>query len=317
MKKALLLLALYIPIFGGCQATYEFETSDITNFWAAYDMLETAKTKADSVKVIQENYLDMASEHFKEFITSRSLKAEGYVRAIAAYPKFWTSVRPLTEDVVNRKAEIYKVFSAYKKILPNFKQPDICFAIGYLTTGGTTDKNLIFIGTEIAASNQTVDKSEMTTQMKNVVEGTGDIAAYIAHETIHTQQRDSRLFISGKNALLEQSIREGIADFFTLEFLGLNVNEDIFEYGENNECELWKAFEQDLKNHPRDYRKWVYNRATSKERPRDLGYYIGYKIAKAFYDKQQDKKKAIKTLLNVRKYDKVYKQSQYWKESCN
>jgi len=50
MKKLLPILMLFMSIAGFTQATYEFETSDITNFWAAYDMLETAKTKADSIK---------------------------------------------------------------------------------------------------------------------------------------------------------------------------------------------------------------------------------------------------------------------------
>jgi uncharacterized protein YjaZ len=47
----------------------------------------------------------------------------------------------------------------------------------------------------------------------------------------------------------------------------------------------------------KDYSKWLYNGFSSKERPADLGYFIGYRICEAFYDQAEDKEEALNTIL--------------------
>jgi len=214
-----------LPIIGYSQNGYTIETSDIDNFWKAYDLLESAKTNDDSVRIIQEHYIDVSTKYFKKFVKIRKFTAKEYVHLIRLYPKFWKSIRPLTENIEKRKEEIKDVFNNYKNILPDFKQPNVCFAIGCLRTGGTTKKNLILIGAEIAASNHKVDKSEMTGWLAGVIGGSGDIVSMIAHETVHTQQFNKRRY-----DLLTGVMTEGVADFFTIELLGLNINKKIFEY---------------------------------------------------------------------------------------
>ena len=44
---------------------------------------------------------------------------------------------------------------------------------------------------------------------------------------------------------------------------------------------------------------WLFNASTSKERPGDLGYRIGYKIAETFYNSQSDKTKAIREMIEM------------------
>ena len=310
MKK--LLILLLFPIFCLSQNNYKIETVDIDNFWKAYDLLVFAPTKADSIATIQEHYIDKATDYFKVFIKKRKFTAKEYVKKIKKYPKFWKSIRPLTENIESRKSEIEKTFEEYRKILPDFKQPNVCFAIGTLRTGGTINKGLILIGSEIAASTHETDTSEMSGWLKSIIGNTGDIVSMIAHEAVHTQQFNKKKF-----DLLIGTMSEGIADFITFDLLGLSINKKVYEYGENHECELWKAFDNDLKNHEKEYRRWLYQGNRSKDKPADLGYFIGYKIAKSYYNKQKDKKKAIINLLNVKKYKMIFEESKYWLESCN
>ncbi len=311
MKTMIVCLSV-LPFFVFGQPDYRIETLDISNFWNAFDQLKEAKTKRDSIRIIQEEYIDRSSDYFKDFLKVRNFTAEEYIKVISLYPKFWNSVRPLTEAIASQKDQIDRIFKEYQAIIPGFRQPNICFAIGCLRTGGTTSKGLILIGSEIAASDASVDKSEMSGWLERVIGNSGDIVSMIAHETVHTQQ-----FNRKRSNLLTAVLTEGIADFITLEFLNLNINQKIFQYGATHECTLWKAFEEDLKNHPKDHRRWLYQGNKVKDRPADLGYFIGYKIAKAYYEKQSDKRKAIRTLMNVKKYKKIYKKSKYWEESCN
>lgn len=312
-RQAILALILTLhtalPVYS--QTSYSIETGDIDNFWRAYDQLASATSKKDSVSILQKEYIEKASDYFKEFLKARNFTATEYVDLISRYPKFWRSVRPLTENIARRKNEIQEVFETYSQKLPDYRQPDVCFAIGCLRTGGTTTDNLILIGAEIAASDSSVDKSEMSGWLDEVIGNTGDIVAMVAHEAVHTQQRNG-----GKNTLLTACLREGIADFVTTELLGLNINQAIYKYGDQHQCKLWKEFEADLEDNPSGISKWLYQGNRSGDRPADLGYYIGHKIAESYYTKQGDKEKALKTLLNERKYRSIFRKSEFSSANC-
>lgn len=290
---------------------YRMETSDIDRFWQAYDQLETAPNREDSIKIMQAGYIDQASDFFKEFLRLRNFTAEEYVKLIAKYPRFWNSIRPLTLQISSRKAEVDAVFQKLAAFIPDFEQPDLCFAIGALRTGGTISNKLILIGSDISAADPSVETSELSPWLKSIMGKTGDIVAMVAHESIHTQQYNYK-----KTTLITGSLKEGIADFITDLALGLNINQPIHDYAKGRECELWQQFEQDLKSGPRNLKRWLYGGNSNKDQPADLGYYIGYKIAEAWYQEQPDKKKAIRTLLNQKKYNQIYKQSSYPSTVC-
>ena len=59
-----------------------------------------------------------------------------------------------------------------------------------------------------------------------------------------------------------------------------------------------------------------YNGSKSTDRPADLGYYIGYRIAEEYYNNSKDKTKVISILLDRKNYMKIFKKSEYIKKSC-
>ena len=143
--------------------------------------------------------------------------SETLVSLIQKHPKFRSSIRKETENVKNRKDDIEKISDKYEKEIPNFKRPNICFAIGCLRTGGTVSDKLILIGTEIAASTTETEKSELSNWLKSVIGTFGDIVSIVSHETIHTQQK-------GKlSDLVEHTISEGVADFLSVKISGLTM----------------------------------------------------------------------------------------------
>jgi len=48
-----------------------------------------------------------------------------------------------------------------------------------------------------------------------------------------------------------------------------------------------------------DLSAWLYNGVGTPERPGELGYWVGYRIAKAYYDKAPDKRTALRALLEL------------------
>ena len=126
-----------------------------------------------------------------------------------------------------------------------------------------------------------------------------------------------KLYNKKKFNFISGVLTEVIADFFTVYLLGRSINEPIFDYGKAHLCSLKKEFIDDVKEHPKAFGRWLYQGNRSKDRPADLGYYIGYEIAKAYYEQEEDKLVALDNLLNVKMYKKVLKKSGFTNAGCD
>jgi uncharacterized protein YjaZ len=60
---------------------------------------------------------------------------------------------------------------------------------------------------------------------------------------------------------------------------------------------LWTEFKNELCN--QNIGNWLYNGSAVKGKPADLGYFIGYEIAKEYYKNAKDKKQAIVDIIGM------------------
>lgn len=281
-------------------------TVDIQHFWEAYDQLKKAKNHQDSVDIIQKKYLDRATDGLKEFQKVRYFSAEFFVERIKKYHKYYESVRDNT--LLPRKmSNLEKLTAKFKHIYSKAKPTKICFTVGPMSTGGTISNNYLLIGTEMIAGDEACDVSEITNEnlksdilsRKNSQEITDFIEETVSHEYIHTQQK-TRDKESCDCTLLDQIIREGVASFVS-EKLMMNrpseVNSLAAKYATEREKELW----QEIKNQlcTKDLSNWLFNASTSKNRPGDLGYRMGYKIAESYYENASDKQQAVQEMIEM------------------
>lgn len=277
-------------------------TLDIDHFWEAFDQLKLCKTAWDSILAIQNLYLDRATAGLLDFIEARNFTAEAFVATIRQYPKYYRTVRPYTYETKKAEPLIQEVFDQFKGIYTNFKPFKVCFAIGVHRTGGTVSDRFVLIGTEMTTVGRKVDFSEFgpewmpkdTTKEPNIPL---QIRGIIAHECVHTQQKNTL----DSNAItcnqLNSSLREGIANFIGELLTGTTNYGATNTYGDKNERVLWNEFKSTL-CWP-NAEKWMYNGDTVKDRPADLGYYIGYKITQAYYAQAKDKSKAIVEIIEM------------------
>lgn len=291
-------------------------TLDIDHFWDAFDHLEKCKTFKDSVRSFQERYIDKATDGFLDFLSLRRFTAEEYTRIVARFPKFYNSIRANTYEVKKAVPLIEEVFAGFKKLYPGFKPFKVCFAIGTIRTGGTTSKDFVLIGTEITTSTKNNDLTELiNTAMGKVLAGDSDVVQkiknIIAHECVHTQQLFAPDSTAEKCDLLYASLMEGSCDFIGELVAGNQINKVAQEYGNAHEATLWKEFSSELCNKSID--NWLYNYSLVKDRPADLGYYIGYKICQAYYNRQADKQQAITDMLEMKDPKKFLELSGYGK----
>lgn len=101
--------------------------------------------------------------------------------------------------------------------------------------------------------------------------------------------------------MLEQCIIEGSADFLGELISGKIGNNAPYEYASGKEKMLWEDFKKDLNLGENDsFSNWLYGGERRDDRPADMGYYIGYMVTRAYYEKSADKRKAIREILTIK-----------------
>ncbi len=61
----------------------------------------------------------------------------------------------------------------------------------------------------------------------------------------------------------------------------------------------------------KDLSNWLFQGDRAKDRPADLGYYIGYKMCESFCKQTTDKRAAVKAILEIKDFKEFLKASKY------
>jgi len=291
---------LTLLLFTVCLCNQSFSqtkifTSDIDNFWKVYDRIKETNDTSQQLQIIQSIYFDKASKGLKSFITEARITISCLLRNIKRKPRFWSSIRLKTLAIKSHNQELENIILRYRKLYSKFKSPNIYFVIGCLSTGGTTKRDEILIGAEIASADSTVDASEIGEWLKGVFKDGKGVEYLVAHEMTHTQQPDGDSEDDGKSNLLGYCIVEGAADFIAELLLQKPINSPYMTYGKANEKILWKEFQKEM--YGQNASSWLYNGGDTSHA--DLGYFEGYAICKSYYQNAKDKKKAIADIINL------------------
>jgi predicted Zn-dependent protease DUF2268 len=266
-------------------------TTDIDNFWMAYDSISKTPEKEQHPGIIQRLYINRGTVGLRAFMQARNYSAANYVMLINEYPSFWKSVRKNTMAVKSQIDQIEKSLDRFRTLYPSNKPAGIYFTIGALKSGGTTTDSMVLIGTEIAAADTGTDASELSSWLQSIFRSQvpGNIVALNIHEYVHTQQNKKG------TSLVSQCLMEGSADFIAeLVTRQKNLN-DYMIYGQNNEAVLKLRFRNEMWR--RSITNWLYNGEKS-EHP-DLGYFMGYRICRSYYNLASDKQAAIKQIIEL------------------
>ena len=271
-------------------ADAKLHTEDIINFWKVFD--ETNPNF--EATAFQEKYIDIGSKGLKGFVKNRIENGNHLAKVVKDNLAYYEAVRESSLSIDSKKERIYECFSNLKKIYPEAVFPDVYFVIGAKNSGGTAFSGGLIIGAEMFGKENKDFKPVLDIDYVDEV---------VAHELVHFQQE-----YASDNSLLAQCIREGAADFICELMAGSHSNAKIYEYGNAHSKELWNEFITQMNGN--DWAKWLYS-SKDKSRPKDLGYWIGYKITKAFYDKAEDKTKAIQEILNIKDFNSFLTNSGY------
>lgn len=275
----------------------EIVTSDLDHFWEAF---EKAGEEVNP-EILDQLYLKRGSNGVKGFMKSRIKSAENLASVIRSHQKYYHTIKVNTDSIAGMKDQIIQSLVKLEELYPDAIFPPVYFVIGALSSGGTSSDDGLIIGAEMYGRTAQMPTDELNDWLLTVLKPVNQIPHIVAHELIHFQQKYS------VGTLLSASIKEGSADFLAELISGKHINQHIHDFANPIERELWLEFKQRMKD--KDYSGWLYS--SSKGRPNDLGYWMGYKITKAYYDQATDKQAAIREILNIKNFDKFLEQSKY------
>lgn len=273
---------------------------DVARFWAAYD----ASTEADRAEVLQRMYLDRGTPGLQDMVVLRIGSAASLVESMRRFPGYYRAARASTLRAGEFEPQIREAFRRLEEIYPEAVYPDVYFLVGNLSTGGTTSGRGLLIGTEVYARNEQTPEEEMLPFMLATFGSVEALPHIVAHELVHYQQD----YAPG-NTLLRQALNEGVADFVAELISGAHVNPAAHAYADAHEAELWCEFREQM--HGTDTSAWLYNGARSTDRPGDLGYNLGYRIAKAYHERAADRRRAVRDMLKIRDFGAFLEASGY------
>lgn len=261
-----------------------FVTSDIENFWVAFDAIESSQ------KNPFDDYIKNGTIGLQGFIANRIINADSLLDMVQRRKQDYKKMRGIESQVKEKEKLIMPYFNSLEYWYPYAIYPPVYFVIGRYNSGGTSSEHGLLIGAEMLSS-------------------LDHLPELVIHESIHFQQQWPE---GGNTNLLQQSILEGSADFIAELVTGLKGNAKANEYGNSHKDDLCKEFVQ--KMHEENMQDWLYSTSGKDDRPNDLGYWIGYEIVKAYFDKMEDKKLAVNRILNIDDYGRFLKDSGYLEE---
>lgn len=304
MKNILIVMLLLLTgIAVSGQGKNYVITTDIANFWDAFDKINSTKDSAAQYNYLNNFFINKGTPGLASIMEVKRYTAKSYINAINSYPLFWRSIRANTLSANKYAKKIEMGIARLKLLYPSLKPAKIYFTVGALWTPGTTHNGDVLIGSEIAMTDKNTFTKEFPPSFSYLAphfagNPINEIVFLNVHEYIHTQQKTTM-----GNHLLAQCVLEGIAEFITVIALNRPSTAPGIAYGKVNDAAVKAAFVKEICS--LNFDNWLWNDFNNAFKMRDLGYYVGYAIAEKYYQQAKDKKLAIKNMIQLDYNDEV------------
>ncbi len=281
--RAAACIALILPAIaplavaqGGPLPDPVIETDDVARFYRLYDATEGHP----GAEQIQREYLEPGSNGLHQLARLRRVTGESIAQAIAAHPETYRDARRCMAVLPAVKSRLIESLATLRHVYPAASLPPITIAVSRTKPVGMTDADGVRIGLEALCA---------TTYLNPDIEDR--FVHVIAHEYGHIQQNAAERTGEART-VLEASLMEGGGEF-TAELISGEVgNQAPGQLAKGHENEIETRFVAAMDK--TDFSAWLYN--GTNQPPGDLGYWVGYRIIKAYYLNARDKRQAIRDI---------------------
>ena len=283
MRTTVSVAAILATVSASAKSMVEVHTSDVKNFYRLYD----AAHGAPSAGVLQRDYINSGTDGVRQFVPYRIISGDALAKEISKERAVYDQARSCMNALPQVKNKLKGAFRRLAKLDPQATFSAVTILVGRNNSGGTTGKSGVLIGLEVVCRSSWLQA--------NLVDR---LYHLIAHEFGHVEQSPALEEGSDNTTVLKQALIEGVAELVGELTSGQvsNVHLQIWTAGHATEIDARFLVDSDKK----DISGWLYNGVGTPEHPGDLGYWVGYRIAKAFYSNAQDKRAALRTLLDLK-----------------
>jgi hypothetical protein len=255
-------------------------TEDVDRFYKVYDAAGGHPT-ADQ---LQHDYLDAGSDGLHQFAKMRNITGSRIAETLAKRPQIYANTKHCTAVLSHVRERLQAVLGKLSTLYPEAKFPPVTIAVGRgKPVGVGSPATGVQIGLEALCATDWLNP--------NVEDR---FVRVITHEYVHVQQVPA-LVDDEHPTVLEGSLVEGAADFIAELTSGSVAYAYFSGLTKGREKEIETAFVADVDK--KDLSKWLYN--STPEKPADLGYWVGYRIVKSYYQRASDKHQAIREILQM------------------
>lgn len=257
-------------------------TSDVDRFFKLYD----DPALAAAPDTLAARYLAGASPGLIEFMRMRRITPERLAKALRDKPDVFQAARGCAAKLGAIRPRLVAATDRLAALYPQAKFPPITIAIGRATTAGTANAKGLYIGLESLCMAKFIEADDEDR-----------FVHVIAHEYVHVQQPLAQVE-DRDETVLHAALGEGAAEFVAEQMTGSVAYPLLHQWAKGREMELETAFLAEKDGRALDSR-WLYNQRGTDGWPGDLGYWVGYRIVKSYYDRAPDKAAAIKAIIEM------------------
>lgn len=256
------------------------EMSDVERFYEIYDEANGRPT----AEALQQRYLDSGSDGLHTLARLRKVTGPSIAAAIAKRPEIYSQARECAEALPRVREELELAVRKLKDLYPEAHLPPITIAISRGKPVGVGGRDTgVQIGLEALCATEWINP-DIEDRFVGV----------IMHEYAHVQQ--AAPFSELDNAtVLSASLEEGAAEFIAELTTGSIAYSYMSALVAGRETEIEEAFAEDIDK--TDLSDWLYN--STPEKPADLGYWVGYRIVKSYYQLADDKREALREIFEM------------------
>jgi len=288
---------------------FELVATSMATFWPFFD--KALSDKPNATRYLKEYILDGPPE-IRDYYAIRYYNPENmYGQMINGSPKYYAYLKKHfgSENLQSLKNITVASIEHFSQLYPRAVYPKVYIVPGLLNSGGTASELGLFIGADMYGKSAEMPQNELTEWQREAVMESEAIPSLILHEFMHFQQNYGDE--AEKELVFYKILEEGVCDFLVELSKGVPLENEQLRYLSNpvNMVQISKELQEEF--YSEDLSKWMYNGGAIEDRPADLGYALGYLIAKSFYQNSPDKGKAITQLLTTNDMRSIYLNSDY------
>ncbi|MDE2465933.1 MAG: lytic murein transglycosylase [Alphaproteobacteria bacterium] len=257
---------------------------DVARFYRIYDAAGGKPTASE----LQRDYIDKGSPGLRHLAQIRHVTGVLIAGEIASHPQIYANAKRCMAVLPRVRRQVAAALHRLGHLYPQAVFPPVTIAVSHGKPVGVADASGVMIGLEglcaVRYLGANLDERFVHT---------------IAHEYIHVQQAvaSPALYNDPKPTVLDASLIEGAAEFMATLIAG-----------EADFCSPYAPVDRARRKpieirfvaaeNKTGLRDWIDNGTLTT--PGDLGYWVGYRIVKSYYEHTADRRAAVRDIIEMK-----------------